>query len=137
MTHPIDVLLIQPSESDARKTLAAIRRKAPGVSAVHVSSAEMAADLIFDYWPAETPQAPRLVMVDLAAAGEPGKAMLRRLRSHALTRNVPTVLLSVCLTAFAELEGSASASMTILKHIGCDEYDAEIASVLERWLVRA
>ena len=32
MTNPIDVLVIEPSESDARRTLAAIRRKAPGES---------------------------------------------------------------------------------------------------------
>lgn len=115
MTHPIDVLLIEPSEPDAQRTLAAIRRKAPGVSAVHVSGAEVAARLIFDYWPAETPQAPRLVMVDLAAAGEPGDVMLRRLKGHAVTRNVPAVLFSSRLTP-AEL-------------------DLKVASVLDKWLI--
>jgi DNA-binding response OmpR family regulator len=115
MTRPIDVLLIEPSELDAQKMLAAIRRKAPGVSAVHVSGAEVAAGLIFDYWPAETPQMPRLLMLDLAAAGESGKAILHRLRSHAATRNVPAVL--------------------ILKPVDCDEHDAALTSALDQWLV--
>lgn len=115
MTQPIDVLLIEPSEPHAQRTLAAIRRKAPGVSAVHVSGAEVAARLIFDYWPAEMPQVPRLVMVDLAAAGEPGEVMLRRLRSHAVTCNVPAVPFSSRLTP-AEL-------------------DLKVASVLDQWLI--
>lgn len=115
MTQPIDVLLIEPSESDAQKTLAAIRRKAPGVSAVHVSEPEAAAGLIFDYWPDEMPQVPRLLMLDLATTGEPGKAILSRLRSHAVTRNVPAVL--------------------TLKPVDCDEHDEELSSVLAKWLV--
>ena len=114
MTQPIDVLLIEPSESDAQKTLAAIRRKAPGVAAVHVSGAEAAAGLIFDYWPAETPQVPRLLMLDLVTTGEAGKSILSRLRNHAVTRNVPAVL--------------------TLKPVDCDEHDEELASVLDKWL---
>jgi DNA-binding response OmpR family regulator len=135
MTHSIDVLVIEPSASDARRTLAAIRRKAPAISAVHVSSAESAAALIFDYWPVEAPQVPRLMIVDLANSGEPGKAILRRLGSHAVTRNVPTVLFSAHLTPLAELEGAASVSMDILKPIDCEEYDLKVASVLDKWLV--
>jgi len=104
MTHPIDVLVIEPSEADARKTVAAIRRKAPGLSTVHVSGAQMAAELIFDYWPSDHPQVPRLVIVDLDATGEPGKDVLSRLRSAAATRNVATVL----------------------KPIGGDEYAVEV-----------
>jgi len=115
MTQPIDVLLIEPSESDARKTLAAIRRKAPGVAAVHVSGAEAAAGLIFDYWPNETPQVPRLLMLDLATTGEPGKTILQRLRSHAVTRHVPAVL--------------------VLKPVDCVEHDEELTSVLDKWLL--
>ena len=115
MTQPIDVLLIEPSESDARRALAAIRRTAPGVSAVHVSGAEAAASLIFDYWPSETPQLPRLVMVDHVTAGQTGEAILGRLKSHAVTREVPTVLFSARFTPCAEL-------------------DREVAGVLEKWL---
>jgi len=114
MTQPIDVLLIEPSESDAEKMLAAIRRKAPGVSAVHVCGAEAAAGLIFDYWPAETPQVPRLLMLDLATTGESGKAILHRLRSHAATRNVPAAL--------------------VLKPVDCEENDEELTNVLGKWL---
>jgi hypothetical protein len=54
-------------------------------------------------------------MLDLATAGESGKAILRRLRSHAVTRNVPAVL--------------------ILKPVDCDEHDVELTSVLDQWLV--
>jgi DNA-binding response OmpR family regulator len=135
MTNPIDVLIIEPSESDARRTLAAIRRKAPGLSTVQVSGAEVAARLIFDYWPTEHPQVPRLLIVDLAAAGEPGKVVLRRLRSAALTRNVRTVIFSARPAPLDELEAFAPDAMNVLKPIDSDEYAVEVARVVEQLLL--
>jgi hypothetical protein len=82
-----------------------------------------------------SPQVPRLMFVDLANSGGPGKAILRRLGSHAVTRNVPTVLFSARLTPLAELEGAACVSMDILKPVDCEEYDLKVASVLDKWLV--
>jgi hypothetical protein len=53
-------------------------------------------------------------MLDPATAGESGKAILHRLRSHAATRNVPAVLIS--------------------KSVDCDAHDAALSSALDRWL---
>jgi DNA-binding response OmpR family regulator len=135
MTNPIDVLVIEPSESDARRTLAAIRRKAPGLSTVHVSGAEVAAGLIFDYWPSELPQVPRLLIVDLTATGEPGKAVLRRLRGAAIRGNVRTVIFSAHPAPLDELEGSSPGAMNVLKPIDSDEYDVEVARVVDKLLL--
>jgi DNA-binding response OmpR family regulator len=135
MTHPIDVLVIEPSEADARKTVAAIRRKAPDLLTVHVSGAEMAAELIFDYWPCEHPQVPRLVIVDLDAAGEPGKIVLRRLRSDALTRNVVTVIFSARPAPNEELQVSAPGATNLLKPMDSDAYAAEVERVVDRLLL--
>jgi DNA-binding response OmpR family regulator len=135
MTKPIDVLLIEPSESDARRTLAAIRRKAPGLSTVHVSGAEAAAGLIFDYWPIEHPQVPRLVIVDLDAAGEPGKAVLRRLKSAALTGNVSTVIFSARPAPIGELEGSSSHAMNVLKPLDSAAYAVQVERVVDELLL--
>ena len=138
MTKPIDVLLIEPSESDARRMLAAIRRKAPDLSTVHVSGAEVAAGLIFDYWPIEHPQVPRLVIVDLDAAGEPGRDVLRRLESAALTSNVSTVIFSAHSAPIGELEGSSSRAMNVLKALDSDAYAAQVERVVgELLLARA
>ena len=136
MTKPIDVLLIEPSESDARRTLAAIRRKAPHLSTVHVSGAEVAAGLIFDYWPIEHPQVPRLVIVDLDAAGESGKDVLRRLKRAALTRNVSTVIFSARPTAVGELEGFSSHATNVLKSRDSDAYAVQVERVVDELLLR-
>jgi DNA-binding response OmpR family regulator len=135
MTNPIDILIIEPSESDARKTLAAIRRKAPGLSTVHVSGAEAAAGLIFDYWPSEHPQVPRLVIVDLPAAGEPGTVLLRRLRSAALTRSVATVNFSARAAPLDAVQRSLSGAMNVLKPKDSDAYDVEVERVAAKLLV--
>lgn len=135
MTKPIDVLLIEPSESHARRTLAAIRRKAPDLSTVHVSGAEAAAGLIFDYWPAEHPQVPRLVIVDLDAAGEPGKDVLRRLKSAALTGNVSTVIFSAHPASMGELGGSSPRAMSILKAQDSDAYAVQVERVVDELLL--
>ncbi|HKR36285.1 MAG TPA: hypothetical protein VJT10_15695 [Steroidobacteraceae bacterium] len=135
MTKPIDVLLIEPSESHARRTLAAIRRKAPDLSIVHVSGAEVAVELIFDYWPTEHPQVPRLVIVDLDAAGELGKDVLRRLTSAGLTRNVSTVIFSARLSPIGELKGSSSRVMNVLKPLDNDAYAVQVARVVDELLL--
>ncbi len=135
MTKPIDVLLIEPSESDARRTLAAIRRKAPDLSTVHVSGAEAAAALIFDYWPTEHPQVPRLVIVDLDAAGEPGKDVWRRLKSAALTGNVSTVNFSARPAPIGELERCASRAMNVLKPQDSDSYVVQVERVVDELLL--
>jgi hypothetical protein len=135
MTKPIDVLLIEPSESDARRTLAAIRRKAPDLSTVHVSGAEAAAGLIFDYWPTEHPQIPRLVIVDLDAAGEPGKDVLRRLKSAALTGNVSTVIFSARPAPSGELEDSSSRAMNVPKLVDSDTYAAQVERAVDELLI--
>jgi hypothetical protein len=135
MTKPIDVLLIEPSESDARRTLAAIRRKAPDLSTVHVSGAEAAAGLIFDYWPTEHPQVPRLVIVDLDAAGAPGKDILRRLKSGALTGNVSTVIFSARPAPINELEGSSSRARNVLKPLNSDAYAVQVERLIDELLL--
>jgi DNA-binding response OmpR family regulator len=135
MTKPIDVLLIEPSESDARRALAAIRRKAPDLSTVHVSSADAAAGLIFDYWPTEHPQVPRLVIVAVDAAGQPGKNILRRLKSAALTSNVATVIFSARPAPMGELEGSSSRAMNILKPLDSDAYAVQVERVVDELLL--
>lgn len=135
MTKPIDVLLIEPSESDAHRMLAAIRRKAPDLSTVHVSGADVAADLIFDYWPTQHPQLPRLVIVDLDAAGEPGKDVLRRLNRAALTSSVSTVIFSARPAPMGELEGYSPRAMSLRKPLHNDAYALQVERVVDELLL--
>jgi CheY-like chemotaxis protein len=128
MTYAIDVLLIDPSSVDAKKTSAAIKRKAPQTSIVHVSSGDQAARLMFEQGLlTQSPQQPRLIVVDLAAAGDPAKTALRRLSRQA--RNVPIVVFSARRNAKDILDAHLlGADMNVLK----SPDDAEYASAVER-----
>ena len=96
-----------------------------------MSGAEVAACLIFDYWPSEHPQVPGLLIVDLAATGEPGKAVLRRLRGAAPRGNVSAVVFSARPAPLDELEASWLGAMNVPKPIDSDEYDVEVARVID------
>jgi DNA-binding response OmpR family regulator len=136
MCNPIDVLLIDPSHSDARRTLAAIRRKAPRLSTVHLLDGDAALTLIFDYWPLEIPYVPRLIILDLPATGQRGKAVLHQLAINTATRAVPTVVFSARRSAADILQGfMLGARMNVLKPSGADEYGMEIERVVTQWLV--
>jgi DNA-binding response OmpR family regulator len=136
MSNPIDVLLIDPSHSDARRTLAAIRRKAPSLSTVHLLDGDAALDFIFDYWPREVPYAPRLVILDLPATGQLGKAVLHQLATNTATRAVPTIVFSARRSPADILQGYLlGAKMNVLKPSDADEYGMEIEKVVTQWLV--
>jgi CheY-like chemotaxis protein len=103
---------------------------------VHLSSAEEALDLIFDYWPGDAPHIPKLVIMDLATAGDAGKTVLRRLTDDTLTQHVPTVAFSANRNAGDMLETFLlGAKMNILKPSDPDEYGTQIERVVAKWLM--
>ena len=133
MTDTIDVLIIDPSDDDAKKTIAAIRRKAPKVSTLRVKSADQAAQLMFERGLfTERPQVPRLIVIDLVAAGEGGAATLRRLKNYA---NVPVIIFSATRTSKDILNSYLlGAQMNFLKPADANEYGAAIERVVGMWL---
>jgi CheY-like chemotaxis protein len=93
MQQPIDVLVADYADNDARKTLAAIRRVAPIASTLRVLHGDQAVRLMFNrgLFTAE-PQIPRLVILELNLPRINGKSLLRRLSRHVRTQRIPVVV---------------------------------------------
>lgn len=136
MSHAIDVLIIDPSSTDSQKTSAAIKSKAPRASVVRVISGDQAARLMFEQGLfTQEPQIPTLIIVDLAAAGEPAKLALRRLKDSRFSQEVPVVIFSGRRDAKDILDSHLlGADMNVMKPSDEKEYAAAVERIATNWL---
>jgi response regulator RpfG family c-di-GMP phosphodiesterase len=139
MPQTIDVLLIDPSSTDARRTAAGIRRKAPNASTLRVLGAEQAARLMFERGLfTKAPQRPSLIIVDLAAAGESAKAVLRRIANNEHTARIPLVIFTKHRNPDDLLQSHLlGAHMNIVKPTDPAEYTSTVERIIAMWLSRA
>jgi CheY-like chemotaxis protein len=139
MPHTIDVLVIDPSSIDSRKTVAAIRKKAPNASTLRVLGAEQAARLMFEKGLfTKAAQRPGLIIVDLAAAGESGKAVLRRIANDELTAKIPLVIFNKYRNPDDLLQCHLlGAHMNIVKPSDPIDYSSAVERIIAMWLSRA
>jgi DNA-binding NarL/FixJ family response regulator len=139
MQQPIDVLVADYADRDARKTLAAIRRVAPIASTLRVLHGDQAARLMFNrgLFTAE-PQIPRLVILDLNLPRIDGKSLLRRLSRHARTQRVPVVVFTESRNA-EDIHDSyrLGARAYIEKPADPLRYDLAVEQVAAKWLNNA
>jgi DNA-binding response OmpR family regulator len=131
----IDVLLIEPSDLDARQTLAAIRKTRTQLSTLRVIDAEQASRVMFERGLlTDAPQIPRLIIVDLPASGEGANRALLRLKSTRDARRVPIVIFSARRTAkdilVAHLLG---AHMNVQKPEDATQYAAAVERMIRMW----
>jgi DNA-binding response OmpR family regulator len=136
MSQPIDILIIDPSDSDAKRTVTAIRRKAPKASTLRVSAGNQAERLMFERGLfTEAPQMPSLIIVDLAAAGECVKTTLRRLKACRLDEDVPVVIFSARRSARDILDSHMlGAHLNIIKPTDPNDYAAAVERMIALWL---
>jgi DNA-binding NarL/FixJ family response regulator len=135
VTDDIDVLLIEPSDSDAKKTLAAIRQAKPDASTLRVVDATQASRLMFGQGLfTEAPQMPRLILVDLPAAGDAAKEALLRLRSLELRRPVPIVVFSSQRSEKDILDAHLlGAHLNLQKPDEPEAYAAAVKRIIRTW----
>jgi CheY-like chemotaxis protein len=135
MSQSIDVLIIEPLDSDAKKTVAAIHRKSPQASTLRVLGGEQAERLIFAQGLfTEAPQVPRLIIVDLAAAGVAAKNLLRRLRAQPQTQSIPIAIFSASRNPGDLLESHLlDVQMSIVKPDDPIEYASAVERIMATW----
>lgn len=133
MTDVIDVLLIEPSDADAKRTLAAIRECKPELSTLRVVDAAQASRLMFEQGLfTEAPQIPRLILVDLPAAGDAAKHALLRLKS--LDQAVPIVIFSAQRSPKDILDAHLlGAHLNLQKPEQADDYGAAVVRLMGIW----
>jgi DNA-binding response OmpR family regulator len=136
MTESIDVVLIEPSDVDARQTLAAIRQTKPTLSTLRVIDADQASRVMLERGLfTDAPQVPGLIIVDLAASGEAAKRALARVKAANLTHVVPIVIFSSRRTSRDILDAHLlGAHMNVQKPADPTQYAAAVQRMLRMWL---
>ena len=135
MSQSIDILLIEPSNKDASRTLDTIRRKSPQSTSVRVLTGDQAARLCFEQGLfTREPQIPRLIIVDLAAAGDRAKFALRQLRRDPTAQTTAVVIFSARRTGRDILDAHLiGAHMNIMKPTTSAEYAAAVERIVTLW----
>jgi DNA-binding NarL/FixJ family response regulator len=136
MTDSIDVLLIEPSDKDARKTLEAIRRAKSDLTVVRIVDASQATRLMFEQGLfTEQPQIPGFIIVDLPIAGDDVKHALLRLKSVCLDSPVPIVTFSARRSAKDILDAHLlGVHMNIQKSENPTEYADAVDRMIRMWV---
>jgi CheY-like chemotaxis protein len=133
----IDVLLIEDSDADSKRTAAAVRSAAPLASLVRVKDGDQALRLLFCKGLfTEEPQIPRLIFLELDAPRTNGSAVLERLRGDTNARAVPVILLLSSPNEDIDAGQSAGASACLLKSFHAEDYCFEVSRFVKRYLER-
>ena len=135
-----EVLVVDDSNDDAALTLDSLRIAAPEAIVLRLTDGEQAFHYICrsDGFARRPPGLPRLVFLDLHLPGMDGIAVLQAIRSQPGTQELPIVLWSSSANpVFVEQAMEAGATVYRVKPAALDDYRAEIAAIVERWLPRA
>lgn len=136
MTDSIDVLLIEPSDGDARRTAECVRAADNGLSIVRVLDARQASRLMFEQGLyTKAPQLPKLIIADLAYAEDRAEE-LPTLRSLRRRPTVPLVILSARRSPKHILDAHRlGAQMNLQKPNDPREYAAAVKRIIRTWSV--
>lgn len=96
MLSDVDVLVADDSDDDAATTIRALRQIAPDASVVRVKDGVDALHYLFATggYEGRAPGSPRLILLDVHMPLMDGLAVLKIVRGHSLTEDIPVVLLS-------------------------------------------
>jgi CheY-like chemotaxis protein len=92
MSAAVDILLVEDNDEDAELTQRALKRHNLTANLLRLSDGAAALDFFFG---GAAPKArPRVVVLDLKLPKVDGMEVLRELKGHAATREVPVVMLT-------------------------------------------
>ncbi|MCP9749655.1 response regulator [Ferruginibacter sp. HRS2-29] len=98
MTTPeIELLLVEDSRNDAELTIRALQKNKIVNNILHLRDGAAALDFLFgtgEFSERNIRQIPRVVLLDLKMPKVDGLEVLRQIKSNALTKNIPVVVLT-------------------------------------------
>jgi two-component system, response regulator len=97
MSPNYDILVVNDRMLDAQETLVALEQVAPRATVLHVDSGSEAVEYLFSVgtFAGRPSTLPQLVLLSAEMSDISGPCLLDLMRAHPLTRNIPTVLLSL------------------------------------------
>ncbi len=138
-TESADILLVEDDPNDAELTLSALEACGFADRVAHVSDGTSA----LEYVAAETLFAsraelslPRLILLDLNLRKLGGLHVLRSLKSHEHTRNIPIVVLTSSKLAIEVVESyKLGVNSYVIKPLDAKEFAEAVAAIAHYWLV--
>ena len=93
----VEILLVEDSVSDAELTIRALKKQNLANNLIHLKNGADALDFIFAtgaYAGRDPLKTPKVILLDLKMPKVDGVEVLRRIRDHERTRNIPVVVLT-------------------------------------------
>ncbi len=95
--NPIEILLVEDNPRDAELTIRALKKNNLANLLVHVQDGAEALDFLFGhgkYAERDVNKHPRLVLLDLKLPKVSGLEVLRTIKQHEQTKNIPVVMVT-------------------------------------------
>ncbi|MBN8579852.1 MAG: response regulator [Anaerolineae bacterium] len=93
----VEILLVEDNQRDAELTIRALKKNSLANRLIHVQDGAEALDFLFGrgkYAEREINQRPRLVLLDLKLPKVSGLEVLRTIKQHEQTKNIPVVVVT-------------------------------------------
>lgn len=94
---PVEILLVEDNMDDAELTIHTLRKKNLANQLIHLSDGEQALDFLFgtgEFNGRDIQIKPRLILLDLKMPKIDGMQVLEKVKSNAVTKEVPVVVLT-------------------------------------------
>lgn len=95
--NPVEILLVEDNPRDAELTIRALKKNNLANRLIHVQDGAEALDFLFGrgkYAERKINQRPRLVLLDLKLPKVSGLEVLRTIKQHEQTKNIPVVVVT-------------------------------------------
>lgn len=139
MTANVDVLLIEDNGDDAELTMRAFKKRNPVCSVLHLNKGEDALDFIFcqgNFKDRAFCDNPKLILLDLKMPRIDGMEILRRIKSDARTKIIPTVILTSSKEDKDIIESyRLGANSFFVKPVDYTDFVDGVSSMSKYWLM--
>lgn len=135
---PVEILLVEDNDADARLTTEALRHCGPASKVMHVHDGEEAVAFLRKQGRYEGVPAPDIILLDVNLPRKNGLEVLQDIKSDSALKHIPVVVLTVSADEKDVLEAyRLQANCYITKPINLDQFRKVLRSVEEFWLTVA
>jgi two-component system, response regulator len=137
--YEIEIVLVEDNPDDAALAIRALKKQNLGNKLIHLQDGAEALDFIYgtgEYTGRNVESTPKVILLDLKMPKVGGIEVLRKIKSDALTKNIPVVI----LTSSAEDPDikkcyELGANSYIVKPVEFDNFAKSIADLGMYWMV--
>jgi two-component system, response regulator len=138
-TNIIDILLVEDREEDAELTIMALKNYRLANNIKWVKDGQDALDFLFgkgQYEAEETPNRPKIILLDLKMPKVDGIEVLREVRNNPATKTIPVIILTTSREEKDVVDAyNLHANSYIVKPVGFDKFTESVKEIGIYWLL--